>query len=399
MRWPSGWKDPSTLDLLRGTAIDYLLIGGEDDLAKVRKRAQQVGLRILQAPPPGIEMVNGVWPGVNLRRGGGGISAGPTGNPWVDSNGWAVRLAAAFHPGAAVWVDAPPAQDAVITSDSYLVAVADSAAHGGRWIITLDRPLADDLAGGRSEALATWKSLAAACGFFAEHKSWPACAPLAVVGVVSDFAGANEFFSHELLNLLARAGGHYRILPKGGISAGSFEALRAVIYPDAEPPAPTVRKQVLTFVASGGMLITGPPWSDFPNTRASATASPRFSVYPLGNGKIAAAHAAPDDPYAWANDTIVLVSHRYDLVRLWNSGAAGSYCTISPDRKKVVAHLVFYADRGPDSAAVRIAGRYRAVKASTVEQPDLKVGIQLQADAVEVHLPAVSQYVALELEI
>jgi hypothetical protein len=26
MRWPAAWKDPSTLDLLKGTAIDYLLI-------------------------------------------------------------------------------------------------------------------------------------------------------------------------------------------------------------------------------------------------------------------------------------------------------------------------------------------------------------------------------------
>jgi hypothetical protein len=41
-----------------------------------------------------------------------------------------------------------------------------------------------------------------------------------------------------------------------------------------------------------------------------------------------------------------------------------------------------------------------AARASTLEKPELSnVGIQQQADAVEVHLPPVSQYVALELQV
>jgi hypothetical protein len=41
-------------------------------------------------------------------------------------------------------------------------------------------------------------------------KAWPDYIPRAVAGVVSDFTGDNEFFSHELLNLMGRAGLHYR---------------------------------------------------------------------------------------------------------------------------------------------------------------------------------------------
>jgi hypothetical protein len=148
------------------------------------------------------------------------------------------------------------------------------------------------------------------------------------------------------------------------------------------------------------MLITGPRWGGAPGAPAEGEILPRFSMRSLGKGKIALADSAPDDPYEWANDSVLLVSHRYDLVRFWNSGAAGSFCAISPDRRRSVAHLLFYAGRGPDSVAVRIAGRYRAVRASTIDQPELAlVDTQRGADAVEVHLPPVAQYVALELEV
>ena len=47
---------------------------------------------------------------------------------------------------------------------------------------------------------------------------------------------------------------------------------------------------------------------------------------------------------------------------------------------------------------MRIAGPYRNVKIAAVDQPEVKaVHVELQKDALEVHLPQVPQYVALEL--
>ena len=402
MRWPDAWKDPGVLDLLKGTAIDHLVIGTGAELSAVRSRAAQDGLHVSAPgePPAGVEIVKGPWPGVKMQRGGGGAGAGPTGDPWVDSNGWAIRLAAALHPDSVVWVDAAPAGNAFVTAASYLIAVADSAAYGGRWIVSLDNSLAVSLAAGKSDALATWKGLTAAAGFFAAHKAWPAYVPMAALGVVSDFTGENEFFSRELLNLLARAGQHCRILPKDGISDASLVGLRAAIYADAKPPAPALRKQILAFVEAGGMLIAAPQWGEVPGTPIRNGGSPRYSMRALGKGKVAVAVAAPDDPYLWANESVVMVSHRYDLVRFWNSGAAGSFCAMAPDGRQAVVHLLFYANRGPDSATVRIAGRYRAARAYAAENyAAMKVEWALQTGAVEIHLPPVSQYVAVELDI
>ena len=110
------------------------------------------------------------------------------------------------------------------------------------------------------------------------------------------------------------------------------------------------------------------------------------------------AHKAPNDPYLLANDASVLISHRYDLVRFWNSGAVASYYTMAPDRKRAVVHLLFYADRGPDSASVRIAGPFRTAVLSTIDHPaPTSVRTKTGPGWIEVYLPPVSQYAALEL--
>jgi hypothetical protein len=402
MRWPDSWKDPAMLDLLKGTAIDCLLIANGDELTAVRSRARQDGVQVAEpdVPPPGALVVKGAWPGVQMRGGGGGASAGPTGVPWVDSNAWIIRLNRTLHPESAIWVNAPPAQRSFITADSYLIAIADSGAYGGRWIVTLDAPLVEGLAARRPESLAIWKRLTAAAGFFAAHKDWPGYTPMAVMGVVSSFTGEDEFFSNELLNLMGRNGLHYRILPKDKITARSFDSLRAVSYTDAAPPSADLRKQMLTFVQAGGTLIATPKWGPVVGTPAATGGRPGFSLHTLGKGRIALADADPVDPFSWAADAGVLVSHRYDLVRFWNGGAACSFYTMAPDKKQALAHLLFYAQRGPDSASVRVAGRFRAARASSVDQPQVaNLAMEQQGDAVEVHLPPVPQYVALELDV
>ncbi len=401
MRWPSAWTDPSLLSLLKGSAIDHLLIDKSPALDRVRTAALQQGLHVGESnsAPAAIVTVKGEWPGLRISRGGGNdASAGPTGLPWVNSNGWRVRLAAALNPQSAIWVDAPPKANEVLTPESYLTAIADTAAYSGRWIISLDNQFAEGLAAHKPASLTAWKRTTTAAAFFASHKQWTEYVPETTVGVLSDFSGSNEFLGHELLNLLARAGQHSRIILKDKAVDSSFHGLRAVIYPDAEQPSSTRRKQVISFVEAGGLLICGPAWGEIPATLATTAEHPRFSVRLLGQGKIAVANKAPDDPYLLANDSAVLISHRHDLVRFWNSGAVGSFYTTAADRKHAVVHLLFYADRGPDSASVRVAGSFRKATISTIDQPQPRsLRAQLQPDAIEVYLPPVSQYVALEL--
>jgi hypothetical protein len=349
------------LRLVKGTAIDTLLVDNSDEFEGLRTAAAQQGLRVVHPdlPPDGVTVIQGEWPGVRLSRRGADADAGPTGAPWVDSNGWQVRLAKAMHPDSAVWVAAaPPKADFRARTGAYLTAVADAAAYGGRWIVMLEAALASDLRDDKADAAPVWKSLTDACAFFSAHREWDAWEPAALVGVISDFSGENEFFSRELLNLLARAGLHFLVWPKDRVP--EMRGVRAVIYADVQPPSSDLRKRLDAFA---GIKITG-----------------------------------QGDPYEVAQDAAVRISHRYDLVRFWNAGAAGSYVAKSPNGKQAVAHLLFYADRGPDAASVRVAGKWSGFAASVVSGP-LRVEALRQADAIEIHLPQVQQHVALELSV
>jgi hypothetical protein len=299
-----------------------------------------------------------------------------------------------MHPDCAVWIEAAPPKQ--VFPSSYVLAVADPASFGGRWIVTLDDNLAGGLAQGNANAQNVWKNVKDAAAFFASRKEWAGYGPAGVSGVISDFTGDNEFFSHELLNLTARAGQHCVPLRKDKLTPAAMRGLAAVVYADEKPPAPALRKQILAFVEAGGTLVTTPVWGPAAGSRDD---HPRFAVARAGKGRIARSVEPPDDPWVFANDAVIVVSHRHDLVRFWNSGACGSSYMVSPDGKSAVVHLMFYANRGPDSASVRVAGPYRRVKASMIATPEIAVKAEQQKNALEAHLPQVSQYVALELSV
>lgn len=410
MRWPSAWRDASALELLNGTCINCLLMEKGSLQGSIASQAKERGLQLGDSAfcPSGVNVVPGVWPGVKLSRSGDRNTAtsGPTGVPWVDSNGWQVRLTAAMQPGSEIWVDAKPPEPG-LTGDSYVKCVADTAAYGGRWIITLDGELAVDIAAHKDKALETWQRLTSAAQFFQGHAGWANCVPQAVAGIVSDFSCKNEFFSHELLNLLARTNEQYRVVPKTTVSPASFAALKAVIYVDQEPPSAGLREQILNFVRAGGTLITHSKWGTIPVTPAKGYPHPRFRVGALGKGSVAIATDELDDPFLLANDAVGLIGHRHDLVRFWNGGALGSYLAVTGDGQRALLQLLFYAMEmngaaslaRPEWASVRVAGRYRSAKLLTLDEPSAHpLRMQTEKDSVLLHLPPVANYAAIELE-
>ncbi len=439
MRWPDQWKNPSAVSLLKGTSINCLLVEDETTLQPVISEARRNGLRVMKAKstPPGVTVVSGVWPGIKMSQSGhrDESSTGPTGAPWVNSNGWKVRLAAALNPQSAVWVEVAPENP---PRGSYTLCFSDAAAFGGRWIISLDEQLARGIQAGNREALESWQDLVRAANFFAAHSSWSGYTGEAVVGVVSSFSGENEFLSHELLNLLTRTWEQYRIIPKDKFSMAQVAGLRAVVYPDSDPPSADLRKQILDFVGNGGLLVTGPQWGEVPGNpdqsgptvwkaceearggllgNSTGWNLPRYNCRALSRGRIAIAKSDAADPYLLANDTVAFVSHQHDLLRFWDVGAVNAYLSTAPDRKRSVAQMVFYVPEmvgrrrrrfgQPRTTTVRVAGQYRTAQLLTFERstrlPTVtsslseKVGVRIQKDAVELHLPRLSHYAAVEL--
>jgi hypothetical protein len=100
------------------------------------------------------------------------------------------------------------------------------------------------------------------------------------------------------------------------------------------------------------------------------------------------------------------MSHRHDLLRVWNGGAIMSYLTIAPGGGKSLLQMLFFSERGVnlqrggqgDAISVRVAGRYRAGTLWTLNGERQPAEMQIEKEAVELHLPPLSEYAAVELE-
>ena len=264
-------------------------MGKSQELDSVRTRAAQQGFHVADPdrPPAGITVVKGEWPGVQMARGRDAAAAGPTGVPWVDSNGWLVRLEAR-PPSGDLGLGGCPSRPGCPHYGGFLPDRHGGQRGAGRPVDSLARRATGGglCATGVRRPWPPGRTVTAAAGFFAAHKAGRMYVPAAVAGVVSDFGGENEFFSRELLNLLDRAGQHYRDPAQG---PGRRFLVRLPPRRDLYRRGPAARRicgnRSLAFVQAGGMLITGPKWGEAPGTPAKGEEHPRFSWRTARKGK------------------------------------------------------------------------------------------------------------------
>lgn len=420
LRWPAQWL-ASALELLRGTPINCLVVRQQEGWRAVVEGARNMGLAVAALEgeaPEGVAVVpctarakvawdgpgpvtavnDAVWPGIAR---GAGTDGGPTGLPWVDSNGWFIQLARARAPSKTCWILAdPPAKDRFLGPASYELAVADAEAYGGRWVVSLDERLRAGLAAREARAVETWRRLAGALEFFKARRGWNEFGLVSVVALISDFSGPNEELSGEILNLAARRPLPVRPIEKPAAAAASFTGLKAIIYPDQSPPAEQLRRKLLAFVRAGGLLIANHQWTPVLGEAAEGDAYRRFQVRRLGRGRLAVAKEELLDPYATVMDAHLLLSHRWDPVQFFNAGSLNSHYTASLDGKRALVQLLNYAMRpAGHPVSVSFPVRYRAARLWTLEA-NAPAPLKLdRADrGVEAYLPPLQAYAALELE-
>ncbi len=379
LRWPSAWADPALLGLLEGTPFNCLAMEWNAALSPIAAKARAAGLSVVAfgneaarsaavgaglAPPPESVLIasGSVWPGI-ASAANGSEASGPTANPWIDSNGWLLRLAKVRSPRKTVWLTfEPPGAPDIVLPESYLRAVADSGASGGRWVVSLDSNLQGGLARGDAKALSSWKAIAAAVRFFEQRRGWSALEPLGVVGVVSDFAGPNESTSQEILNLLGRRSLAYRILEASAAATASLAGFQALIYVDEGAPAPRLRRRLLAFAEQGGLVMVGAAWNRA-DGKPTGMDHPRVDVRRLGKGRLAVCKDGSPDAFMIARDVHMLLGRTYDVARFFNLAAFLSHGTASPDRTEELVQIVSFAIRFPnDLATAWVPGKYASAR-------------------------------------
>jgi hypothetical protein len=282
----------------------------------------------------------GVWPGIRFDE--SGVSAGPTGSPWIDTNSGFVRLLRA-RSDADIWMAQrvrPAGARGPVKTSEYLHAVADAAFAGGRWAIDLDPEFQRALLARDPARLRDWRRVVDLVRFYDEHPQWARYKP----------AGALE------LALDCRM---------AALSGGALDLFASQHLP-ARPVLGSLR------IAPDGVEPFLPPegW------RFPASAPGAFAASPEQTKALGFVYEITRDGALRANFG----------ARLFNVSGALSSLTTSPDGRTLALHIVNYTDFPMEQITVDFASRCRAVRLWRPGAPPRELvmdGARVEIDRIE----------------
>jgi len=335
-------KTGFTGGVIEGNFDDYSMMIVTGTLAKAKMMYLESGPRSrvrFDAEVPIISTSQGMWPGIHVEK-GGSATAGPTANPWIDTNTGYLRFARAST-DATIWIAVEPPPKTVYPVQRYLQAIGDAAINGGRWVVALDDDLSRRLLAREPKALKDWAQIGAALQHFEDHREWRAAAPAGEVAIVEDYAQAR--FSGGLFDMLAAKHMPVYAMPYSKLSAAAIRDARVAVNPEPED-VPAQQAPVLqSFEKPGKALIDGPPPSDKP-----AQPADEFVFDPTDTRVNAIWQKVSD-----------VVGRQNMGARLFNVASMLSNLVELRGQRQLVLHLVNYSDFPTSGITARVLGSYR----------------------------------------
>ena len=309
-------KSGLTGGVAEGEFDGYSLMLVTGTLAKAKMMYLEAGPRSalrFDAPVPILATSQGMWPGIHVEK-GGSATAGPTANPWIDTNTGFLRHARASTE-APLWIAVRPPAGSVYPVQRYLQAVGDAAMNGARWVVALDADLERRLLARESKALADWGKIAAALQHYEDHREWRAAAPAGQIAIVQDDAQAR--LSGGLFDMLAAK--HMSVVAVPGARRGE--------------------------VSGGGRLVFDAPAVPAGVTDEDFIYDPRDTGANTVLQKVAGA-----------------VGRQNKGARLFNVSSMLSHVVQLRGQRQLVLHLVNYSDYPTSGITARVLGTYRRAR-------------------------------------
>jgi len=388
-RW--GSSDPKSLELVRQTPINCLLIEERNWSAEFNRAAAEAGIATVAVGPfnaarlkelgftgaavdgdasdaagltviqlglrtsmrfntgaPVVGTVQGVWPGINQTE--AEIKAMPSGAPWIDTNSGFLRFVRAAAGKAEVWIANRPPEKGVIPVSRYIQAIADSAIVGARWVVALDADFEKRLLARDAKALADWSRIGQAMRFFEDHKDWKRMPPYGQLAIVQDI-DSGGLISGGILDMIAAKHTPVRAVVARDLSRERMQGAKMAVnvYPAQTGDA---GKQILRdFTRGGGTLLTAPPGWKFPPQRPGQIKLDDKEVEKI------------DSIWKEVNS----MTGRHNLgARLFNVSSVLSSLAGPESGKPLVLWLVNYSDYDVENVAAHLLGKYAK---ATLHQP------------------------------
>jgi hypothetical protein len=316
------------------------------------------------------------------------IEAGPSSEPWIDSNIWLVRSLRTETDRRPVWLGHELSDPG--TAD-YELAVADGAIAGGHWILALDDQLRMNLRCGQPAALATRRRIGAYLNFYRGHAEWNEFVPAGPLGIVLDPAGENPEISDEYLNLLARRRIPYRVVRRAGLAAADLDGLAAVLATALAPPSDTERSVLRAFADKGGLVVAGRSWGgDVPKDQD-------FTEQTAGRGRMVVFSDDLPEPESLSKKMMSLLDDDLNM-RFFNVPSVLIYASRDTTGRKLLLQLLNYSTYPAQSLTVRLYEDFRAAQFHTPEGGVTELAVDRTGGRTEILIPELPVAGALLLE-
>ena len=331
--------------------------------------------------------VEGVSPGVG--KADSSTTASASGGTWVDSNMW---LARSFHLDATprpLWIDQRPGAGA--PSGIYGKSIADAAATGARWIVTLDDALRAKLLHQDADAQAAWRNIGSMLAFYEKHADRRAFEPFGTIAVVLDNAGPNLANSEECLNLVARHQIPYRVIERSNLNAAAIEGLRGLLAFDLNPATDAERKMLEKFANDGGMVMIGPSWGRAPKDQA-------YRIAAFDKGEVAVFKEATPDPESVSRNINDMLVTEEQGAAFFNAPSVLSYVSLEKSGEHALIQFVNYADTPSGAITVWVADQFKAAHLYTPDGAVTDLPVKRNPSRTEISIPRIAVSGALLLE-
>jgi len=315
-----------------------------------------------------------------------GIRGAPSSEPWIQSNLWLVRSFVLASPSRPVWISSQLENASTV---DYARAIADAAAAGGRWIISLDDALRVQMRARNDAALQVWRSLSSYLKFVESHVAWRELSAYGNVGIVLDSLSANQTLADEYLNLASRRQVPYRLADRSGLNAAAVAKFRALVAIELDPPSATERKLLQDFAENGGLVIAGPSWGGAPKTET-------FVEVPVGKGRVVV-YKDPD-PETLARDLKELLSDDDLGVVPFNVPSVITIASGGGSGQPLLVHLVNYFDHPVEAITLRVAGKFRSARMETPEGVAVHPPLRDSEGKTEVTIPKLLVWGTVSME-
>lgn len=438
VRWPGA--DPKSLELVKGTAVNCLLLEQKDWSADFSNKAAEAGITTLGVLRPGdsldrlserltkaklngavlegnfedtaaapvrvglkdsrlalveltartkmrfggdvpvIGTFQGVWPGINLAE-DGTAKAAPSGAPWIDTNSGFLRFARTLS-SAQIWIAYQPPAKGVTTIARYLQAIGDAAMVGARWVVTFDPDYARRLMEGEAKARADWARITDTMRFFEEHKNWSRMDSLGKLAIVQDI-DSGGLISGGILDMISVKHTPVRPVPGRLLTDGKMQGANMAVNVDPTALNDEKKEILKKFTRGGGTLLTAPPGWKFPPQRADQITLDKKDIDIL------------DQIWKEVNS----MTGRHNLgARLFNVSSMLSNLTGPSSAHPMVLIMVNYSDYAVENVTAHVLGKY--TKATLYEPGAEAKAAQVyeNEEGTGVDVAKVGQIAALVLE-